>query len=69
MNDQSPVTYVTVMTWGYGDERDFSIPYAGESHSEAMNAAAKYKFPDPYNNWGYLQTWQDGKMIREEEVR
>jgi len=61
--------YVTVMSYGSYDEHIVMIIYAGLNYETAKQKAIDFVFPDPSQNWGYVEHWVDGKKIKDEEVR
>jgi hypothetical protein len=61
--------YVCVASWGSYDEHDTVVIYASTSYPDAVRAMTEYSFPNTENNWGYVETWENGKKIKDDLVR
>jgi hypothetical protein len=57
-------TYVATYTGGYGDNHYFGILYAGTNLKKAKQSVLDFKFPDEYNNYGEVDVWQDGVLLK-----
>ena len=63
------MVYVTVMSYGSHDENEAVNIYAGVDYEQSKKAAQEFVFPDPWQNWGYVEHWDNGKMVKNELVR
>ena len=62
-------TFVSVTSWGYGDCTGQNILYAGNDLTEATKRLTNFVFPDSSNNYGWIETWENGKEIKHEYIR
>lgn len=61
--------YVTVMSCGCYEDYISINAYAGSSLEMAYAAAENFIFSDYCSQWGYIQYWQDGVMVKDIPVR
>jgi hypothetical protein len=60
--------YVAMATFGYGEDRSFETVYAGLSEQEARDALKNYHFPDDWQNFSYIDVWENGKIVQHIEL-
>lgn len=62
--------YVTVMSYGRSitGDNDSQVVYAGADYNTAKSVALNFNFPSVWNNFGYVQHWENGTLIKNEEV-
>ena len=63
-----PIVYVGIISFGYGDSSGTMIIYAGLKHEIATTMLKGCGFPEPENNFAYIEHWQDGVKIKTEYV-
>jgi hypothetical protein len=62
------IIYVSIISWGFDDDRDKAILYVGIDHDKALKKINDTCFPNTYNNFAWIEYWQDGKEIKHEEI-
>lgn len=63
------LTYVSVVAWGHGCNIGQDTLYAGSDKTEAIKQLTVYIFPDNTNNRGWVEIWENGRLIRQEYIR
>ncbi|MCU7667637.1 hypothetical protein [Bacillus thuringiensis] len=51
------MTYVAVISYGYGDNERTENIYAGPDGALAEQKVKDFKFPDKNNNFGWVEIW------------
>lgn len=60
--------YVSVVACGEWDENVTKVEYVGRNLSAAKRRIENYKYPNPNNNFGWIEHWIGGKNIKDEQV-
>ncbi len=61
--------YLVKMLCGSYEDKVVDIIYVGTSFDDASKKCMEYHFPDDSNQWGVVETWENGKRIKEEYLR
>jgi len=62
------LVYVSIVACGEWSTNTTRTAYAGRNLSRAKEAIQKYKYPNPVNNFGWVEHWVDGKNTHDEQV-
>lgn len=61
--------YVSVVKYGSYEDTEEKKLYVGTDYNKAKEILEQFEFPDPYNNWGWIEHWEDGKEVKHEYIR
>jgi hypothetical protein len=60
--------YITIMQYGSYEDRTQTIIYCGADYEIAKERALAHKFPDPDQNFGWVEFWENGDYIKQVEI-
>lgn len=64
------LVYVAINCSGAYEEFDRIISYAGTDRAAGIESIRNWNYFDTvYSSYSYLQTWEGGKCIKDEEIR